>query len=115
MDDVGEIIRDSGLGPVMNKLVELKLIAELMKAGKGLSSTQTYDASKIWNEINGFEPDTPFTVFVMVFKDHNESFDHMTVIPDRDLDSIMTNPIFAPYVKDVMSFFIRYSNIVQRL
>ena len=105
MIDSKDIVTDCGVGPTMAKLTELKLMIELMKSGK--QPTRTYDASKIWNEIIGFESETTFTVFAIAFQGQDKKFAHVTVIPDKELDLMMNHPIFAPYVKDIMSFFVR--------
>ena len=64
--------------------------------------------------MKSFGEGIPFTVFFTVLGGSNagdNKVDHMTVIPDKELDSMLKNPLLSPYVKDAMDSFIRIENL----
>ena len=87
---------------------------EQIKSKNKCLSSQQYDAVKIWNEMKSFGEGIPFTVFFTVLEEEenvNNKIGHMTVIPDKELQSMLNNPLLSPYVNDVMDFFIRIENL----
>ena len=53
--------------PVMAKLFEIKLAVEQMNAGIEMDR-ETYNPSKIWNDMMSLEEGVSFTTFIISFK-----------------------------------------------
>ena len=53
--------------PVMTKLFEIKLAVEQMNAGIEMDR-ETYNPSKIWNDMMSLEEGVSFTTFIISFK-----------------------------------------------
>ena len=46
--------------------------------------------------------DVPFTFFVI---GHGDKFDHVTIICDKEVESIIECPLFGLYIHDILSSF----------
>ena len=111
MNDMKDVIKDMGALEVMTKFNELKITTELMKSNFSLPISHRYDAAKIWKEMKNLGNDVPFTVFVIDFDGKGDKFDHVAIIPDQQLEVWLGNPLFAPFVNDVIKSFVKIGTL----
>ena len=111
MNDMKDVIKDIEASEVMTKFNELKITIELMKANFSLPISHRYDAAKIWNEMKNLGNDVPFTVFVIDFDGKGDKFDHVAIIPDQQLEVWLGDPLFAPFVNDVIKSFVKIGTL----
>ena len=108
MNDMKDVIKDMEALEVMTKFNELKITIELMKSNFPLPISHRYNAAKIWNEMKNLGNDVPFTVFVI---GKGDKFDHVTIIPDQQLEVWLGDPLFAPFVNDVIKSFVQIGTL----
>lgn len=111
MNDMKDVIKDMGALEVMTKFNELKITTELMKSNFSLPISHRYDAAKIWKEMKNLGNDVPFTVFVIDFDGKGDKFDHVAIIPDQQLEVWLGDPLFAPFVNDVIKSFVKIGTL----
>lgn len=111
MNDMKDVIKDMEALEVMTKFNELKITIELMKSNFSLPISHRYDAAKIWNEMKNLGNDVPFTVFVIDFDGKGDKFDHVAIIPDQQLEVWLGDPLFAPFVNDVIKSFVKIGTL----
>jgi hypothetical protein len=56
-------------------------------------------------------PEVSFTTFALTFKGVESGFDHVSIIPDSQLQDVMAHPLLVPYAKDVLSSFTRIDDL----
>ena len=108
MNDMKDVIKDMEALEVMTKFNELKITIELMKSNFPLPISHRYNAAKIWNEMKNLGNDVPFTVFVI---GKGDKFDHVTIIPDQQLEVWLGDLLFAPFVNDVIKSFVQIGTL----
>ena len=52
-----------------------------------------------------------FTVFVIDFDGKGDKFDHVAIIPDQQLEVWLGDPLFAPFVNDVIKSFVKIGTL----
>ena len=105
-NDLKDLYKDMGALPIISKFTELKLMVELMKAKSPHATSQHYDATKIWNEIKNIDQNDTFTAFVIDFDGKGETFHHVTIISDKQFESILNDPLLSFFVDDVIESFV---------
>ena len=108
-DTLKKIIKDGGGLPFIKNLTKMKFVIQQMKLGKGLQDPK-FDL--VWEEIKGFDADTPFTVVALAPMEGNfKKFAHVAVIPDMYLKGALANPFLAPFAKSILSFFTKTGDL----
>ena len=103
------VMKDAGVVPCISNLTKIKFIIQQMELGNGLEDPK-FD--RVWEDIKGFDKETPFTVFAMAKKGSNfKSFDYVAVIPDSYLERALNNPFLAAYAKSVLSYFTKIGDL----
>ena len=108
-DQLKKLIKDGGGLPFIRNLTKIKFVIQQMKLGKGLQDPK-FDL--VWDEIKGFDADTPFTVVALAPMEGNfKTFAHVAVIPDMYLRGALANPFLAPFAKSIFSFFTEIGDL----
>ena len=110
-NDLKDLYKDMGVLDIISKFTELKLMVELMKAKCPHATSQHYDAVKIWNEMKNIDQNDTFTAFVIDFDGKGEMFHHVTIISDKQFESLLNNPLLSFYADDVIRSFVKIKNL----
>ena len=110
-NDLKDLYKDMGVLDIMSKFTELKLMVELMKSKSPHATSQHYDAVKIWNEMKNIDQNDTFTAFVIDFDGKGEMFHHVTIISDKQFESLLNNPLLSFYADDVIRSFVKIKNL----
>lgn len=106
-NDLKDLYKDMGALATISKFTELKLMVELMKAKCPHATSQRYDATKIWNEMKKIDQNDTFTAFVIDFDGKGETFHHVTIVSDKQFESLLNNPLLSFYADDVIGSFVK--------
>ena len=103
------VMKDAGVVPCISNLTKIKFIIQQMELGNALQDPK-FD--RVWEDIKGFDKETPFTVVAMADKGSNfKRFDYVAVIPDSYLERALNNPFLAAYAKSVLSYFTKIGDL----
>ena len=106
-NDLKDLYKDMGALATISKFTELKLMVELMKAKCPHATSQRYDATKIWNEMKNIDQNDTFTAFVIDFDGKGETFHHVTIVSDKQFESLLNDPLLSFYADDVIGSFVK--------